>query len=408
MESPIKVFSEIGKLKTVLVHRPGRELENLMPDYLERLLFDDIPYLEQAQKEHDAFTDLLRSKDVEVVYLEDLAAEALINDEVKMKFVDQYLEEADIKSTTAKEKAKEILLSLPTNRDLIDKAMAGMQKVELPDFEMNNLTDMVESSYPFVIDPMPNLYFTRDPFATIGNGVSINHMYAETRNRETIFAQYIFDYHPRFAGKNVPRVYNRTETTRIEGGDELVLSKDVLAIGISQRTDAASIQKMAKNIFDENIGFKHILAFNIGEYRKFMHLDTVFTMVDYDKFSIHPEIEGELTVYSISQDDNGEMQIVKEEDTLENILCKYLGLGKVHLIRCGGGNLTAAAREQWNDGSNTLAIAPGEVVVYDRNLITNKLLEEAGVKLNYVPGSELVRGRGGPRCMSMPLEREEI
>lgn len=138
---------------------------------------------------------------MEVVYLEDLAAEALINDEVKMKFVDQYLEEADIKSTTAKEKAKEILLSLPTNRDLIDKAMAGMQKVELPDFEMNNLTDMVESSYPFVIDPMPNLYFTRDPFATIGNGVSINHMYAETRNRETIFAQYIFDYHPRFAGK---------------------------------------------------------------------------------------------------------------------------------------------------------------------------------------------------------------
>lgn len=408
MESPIKVFSEIGKLKTVLVHRPGGELENLMPDYLERLLFDDIPYLEQAQKEHDAFTDLLRSKGVEVVYLEDLAAEALINDEVKMKFVDQYLDEADIKSTTAKEKAKEILLSLPTNRDLIDKAMAGMQKVELPDFEMNNLTDMVESSYPFVIDPMPNLYFTRDPFATIGNGVSINHMFAETRNRETIFAQYIFDYHPRFAGKNVPRVYNRTETTRIEGGDELVLSKDVLAIGISQRTDAASIQKMAKNIFDENMGFKHILAFNIGEYRKFMHLDTVFTMVDYDKFSIHPEIEGELTVYSISQDDNGEMQIVKEEDTLENILCKYLGLEKVHLIRCGGGNLTAAAREQWNDGSNTLAIAPGEVVVYDRNPITNKLLEEAGVKLNYVPGSELVRGRGGPRCMSMPLEREEI
>lgn len=408
MESPIKVFSEIGKLKTVLVHRPGGELENLMPDYLERLLFDDIPYLEQAQKEHDAFTDLLRSKGVEVVYLEDLAAEALINDEVKMKFVDQYLDEADIKSTTAKEKAKEILLSLPTNRDLIDKAMAGMQKVELPDFEMNNLTDMVESSYPFVIDPMPNLYFTRDPFATIGNGVSINHMFAETRNRETIFAQYIFDYHPRFVGKNVPRVYNRTETTRIEGGDELVLSKDVLAIGISQRTDAASIQKMAKNIFDENMGFKHILAFNIGEYRKFMHLDTVFTMVDYDKFSIHPEIEGELTVYSISQDDNGEMQIVKEEDTLENILCKYLGLEKVHLIRCGGGNLTAAAREQWNDGSNTLAIAPGEVVVYDRNPITNKLLEEAGVKLNYVPGSELVRGRGGPRCMSMPLEREEI
>lgn len=409
MSRPINVFSEIGKLKTVLVHRPGKELENLMPDYLERLLFDDIPYLEQAQKEHDQFVELLKSKDVEVLYLEDLAAEALINEEVKNQFIDQYLEEANIKSKSAKDKAKEVLLALPTNRELIDKTMAGMQKVELPKYELTSLTDMVESDYPFVIDPMPNLYFTRDPFATIGYGISINRMYAETRNRETIYAQYIFDYHPRFAGKDIPRVYNRDESTRIEGGDELVLSKDVLAIGISQRTDAASIEKIAKNIFSNNIGFKYILAFEIGEYRKFMHLDTVFTMVDYDKFSIHPEIEGNLVVYSILKgtDDSG-LSITKEEDTLERILCKYLKLENVHLIRCGGDNLTAAAREQWNDGSNTLTIAPGEVVVYDRNTITNKLLEEAGIKLNYLSGSELVRGRGGPRCMSMPLEREDI
>lgn len=409
MNRPINVFSEIGKLKTVLVHRPGKELENLMPDYLERLLFDDIPYLEQAQKEHDQFAELLKSKDIEVLYLEDLAAEALINEEVKNQFIDQYLAEANIKSKSAKAKAKEVLLALPTNKELIDKTMAGMQKVELPKYKLTSLTDMVESNYPFIIDPMPNLYFTRDPFATIGHGISINHMYAETRNRETIYAQYIFDYHPRFAGKDIPKVYNRDESTRIEGGDELVLSKDVLAIGISQRTDAASIEKIAKNIFSNNIGFKHILAFDIGEYRKFMHLDTVFTMVDYDKFSIHPEIEGDLVVYSISESaDNSDLNIIKEEDTLEHILCKYLNLEKVQLIRCGGGNLTAAAREQWNDGSNTLTIAPGEVVVYDRNPITNKLLEEAGIKLNYLPGSELVRGRGGPRCMSMPLEREDI
>lgn len=407
MSYPINVFSEIGKLKTVLLHRPGKELENLMPDYLERLLFDDIPYLEQAQKEHDQFAELLKSKGVEVLYLEELAAESLINDKIKFQFIDQYLEESNIKSKSAKEKAKEVLLALPTNRELIDKTMAGMQKVELPKYELTSLTDMVESSYPFVIDPMPNLYFTRDPFATIGHGVSINHMYAETRNRETIYAQYIFNYHPRFAEKDIPKVYNRDETTRIEGGDELVLSKDVLAIGISQRTDAASIEKMAKNIFEANMGFKHILAFNIGEYRKFMHLDTVFTMVDYDKFSIHPEIEGNLIVYSISEGKDG-LDIIREEDTLENILCKYLNLDEVHLIRCGGGNITAAAREQWNDGSNTLTISPGEVIVYDRNTITNKLLEEAGVKLNYLPGSELVRGRGGPRCMSMPLIREDI
>ncbi|HAP4944492.1 TPA: arginine deiminase, partial [Enterococcus faecalis ADL-337] len=177
---------------------------------------------------------------------------------------------------------------------------------------------------------------------------------------------------------------------------------------ISQRTDAASIEKIARNIFEQKLGFKNILAFDIGEHRKFMHLDTVFTMIDYDKFTIHPEIEGGLVVYSITEKADGDIQITKEKDTLDNILCKYLHLDNVQLIRCGAGNLTAAAREQWNDGSNTLAIAPGEVVVYDRNTITNKALEEAGVKLNYIPGSELVRGRGGPRCMSMPLYREDL
>ena len=266
---------------------------------------------------------------------------------------------------------------------------------------------MVESDYPFVIDPMPNLYFTRDPFATMGHGVSLNHMYSVTRQRETIFGEYVFKFHPRFS-ENVPHVYNRYEDTRIEGGDELVLSKDVLAIGISERTDAASIEKLAKNIFKEGLGFKTVLAFDIGEYRKFMHLDTVFTMIDYDKFTIHPEIEGDLVVYALTEGENGKVEIEKEQDTLEHILCKHLGLEHVALIRCGAGSLVAAAREQWNDGSNTLTIAPGEVVVYDRNPITNKALVEAGVKLNYIPGSELVRGRGGPRCMSMPLYREDI
>lgn len=180
-----------------------------------------------------------------------------------------------------------------------------------------------------------------------------------------------------------------------------------MAVGISQRTEPASIEKLATAIFEKELGFTHVLAFDIGSERKFMHLDTVFTMVDYDKFTIHPEIEGDLTVYSISKEAQG-LKIVKETDCLEHLLAKYLGLDQVTLIRCGGGNLVEAAREQWNDGSNTLTIAPGEVVVYDRNTVTNQKLEEAGIKLNYIPGSELVRGRGGPRCMSMPLYREDI
>ncbi|MEL5940322.1 arginine deiminase family protein, partial [Tetragenococcus halophilus] len=157
-----------------------------------------------------------------------------------------------------------------------------------------------------------------------------------------------------------------------------------------------------------NLGFNCVLAFNIGNFRKFMHLDTVFTMVDYDKFTIHPEIEGMLEVYSIRPKSNGEIKITKEEDSLERILAKYLQRDSVQLIRCGDGNRAAAAREQWNDGSNTLTIAPGEVVVYDRNTVTNEALKKAGIKLNYVPGGELVRGRGGPRCMSMPLYRENL
>ncbi|MGO6483896.1 arginine deiminase family protein, partial [Streptococcus pneumoniae] len=217
---------------------------------------------------------------------------------------------------------------------------------------------------------------------------------------------YIFKYHPIYGGK-VDLVYNREEDTRIEGGDELVLSKDVLAVGISQRTDAASIEKLLVNIFKKNVGFKKVLAFEFANNRKFMHLDTVFTMVDYDKFTIHPEIEGDLHVYSVTYE-NEKLKIVEEKGDLAELLAQNLGVEKVHLIRCGGGNIVAAAREQWNDGSNTLTIAPGVVVVYDRNTVTNKILEEYGLRLIKIRGSELVRGRGGPRCMSMPFEREEV
>lgn len=406
--SPIHVYSEIGKLKKVMLHRPGKEIENLMPDYLERLLFDDIPFLENAQKEHDAFAEALRNEGIEVLYLEKLAAESLINEEVRTAFIDEYIAEANIRGRATKEAIRNMLMSIEDNQELIDKTMAGIQKSELPEIsdEEKGLTDLVESDYPFAIDPMPNLYFTRDPFATIGAGVSLNHMFSETRNRETLYGKYIFTHHPEYGGK-VPMVYDRSENTRIEGGDELVLSKDVLAVGISQRTDAASIEKLLVNIFKQNLGFKKVLAFEFANNRKFMHLDTVFTMVDYDKFTIHPEIEGDLRVYSVTYE-NDKLKIVEEKGDLAELLAANLGVEKVELIRCGGDNIVAAGREQWNDGSNTLTIAPGVVVVYNRNTITNAILESKGLRLVKIEGSELVRGRGGPRCMSMPFEREDI
>lgn len=407
MPNAIHVFSEIGRLKQVMLHRPGRELENLVPDHLNRLLFDDIPFLEQARAEHDRFAEVLRQNDVEVLYLEDLAAESLTSPEIKQQFLKDYLAETTIQSSEIIKEVTDYFLSCDNDRELIDKTMAGLAKNELELPNTKSLAGTVDDQYPFLIDPMPNLYFTRDPFATIGNGVSLNRMYSETRRRETLYGKYIFAHHPMFQQNPPHMLYDRAQPTRIEGGDELVLSKHVLAIGISQRTDAASIEQLARKVFENEPSFEYVLAFDIGQERKFMHLDTVFTMVDHDKFTIHPEIEGELTVYSISRAGDG-VTIREEKDTLENILCRYLELNAVELIRCGGSDLIAAAREQWNDGSNTLTIAPGEVVVYDRNTITNQKLAEAGIKLHKISGSELVRGRGGPRCMSMPFVREDI
>ncbi|MDZ5025486.1 arginine deiminase [Clostridium perfringens] len=407
----LNVTSEIGRLKTVLLHRPGEEIENLTPALLDRLLFDDIPYLKVAREEHDAFAKTLRDNGVEVLYLEVLADETMDTDNnLKDKFISEFIDEAGVQSEGLKEALIKYFNSFSTNKEMIDKMMAGVRKEELKDYHRESLYDQVNDVYPFVCDPMPNLYFTRDPFATIGHGITLNHMRTDTRNRETIFAKYIFRHHPRFKGKDIPFWFNRDENTSLEGGDELILSKEILAVGISQRTDSASVEKLAKKLlYYKDTTFKTVLAFKIPVSRAFMHLDTVFTQVDYDKFTVHPGIVGPLEVYAITKDpeNDGHLIAVEECDTLENILKKYLKRD-IELIKCGGGDEIIAAREQWNDGSNTLAIAPGEVVVYSRNYVTNEILEKEGIKLHVIPSSELSRGRGGPRCMSMPLIREDL
>lgn len=407
-QSPIHVFSEIGPLKRVMLHRPGKELENLVPDYLDRLLFDDIPYLERAQEEHDYFAKVLKDNGVEVVYLENLVAEALDASQKHEEFIDEWLSETGLDPINPSyQEVRQILLNYEDTLAMVLKTMEGFKKTEVSQASLQSLGDLLDREYPFLVDPMPNLYFTRDPFATMGRGVSLNRMYADTRNRETLYGKFIFNDHPEYGKNQVPLFYNRDEATRLEGGDQLILGPDVLAVGISQRTDARSIEKLAKNLMHQG-KCREVLAFLISNNRKFMHLDTVFTMVDYDKFTIHPEIEGDLQVFSLTLDEANEIVIEERRDHLENILAHALGLESIQLIRCGGDDIVAAAREQWNDGSNTLAIAPGEVIVYERNTVTNALLEEAGIKLHKIPGSELVRGRGGPRCMSMPLYREKL
>ena len=405
----IHVKSEIGKLKKVMLHRPGQELEHLVPEDLERLLFDDIPYLKTAKIEHDMFAEIMRGQGVEVVYLEDLTADVLKNPEKKEQFVREFIAEGGASAAKVRDQLYDYLMKISDEKELVLKTMSGIRASELNVKMSCPLVSLVKKESQFLLDPIPNLYFTRDPFACIGNGVSLNRMYSRTRRRETLYGKYILKYNPDFAGK-VPFYYDRDMDFSIEGGDILNLSNKVIAIGISQRTTPEAIELLAQNIFvDKASEIETIIALDIPAVRAIMHLDTVCTQVDYDKFTIHPGIMQTLRIFEIKPGDRkGQLKVTESDAMLSGILAKYLELDKVTLIKCGGKDRIASEREQWNDGSNTLCIEPGKVVVYDRNYVTNEILRQHGIEVLEMASSELSRGRGGPRCMSMPLEREDL
>jgi len=412
MKRPIHVYSEIGQLEQVLLKRPGKEVENLVPDHMERLLFDDIPALPIAQKEHDAFAQVLRDHGTQVLYLEQLSAQALDTDsQVRELFVDDLLEESGYTVGGYEDFIREYLLSL-SSADLIDTVMCGLRKSELEAPGAKGLQDLMDRRYPFYLDPMPNLYFTRDPFSSIGHGMTVNHMATKARRRESLFMSYILNYHPNFAGFDVPVWLDRNQHHALEGGDVLVLNTDTAAIGVSQRTAAPAIENLARNLFAGQSEITRVLAFEIPETRAFMHLDTVFTMVNHNQFSIHPAIQndmGGLNIYTLTADSTSPRGLkFTHSDDLGGTLKTVLKVDELDLIPCGGGDPLVAAREQWSDGSNTLAIAPGVVVTYERNYVSNELMRQHGLTVIEITGSELVRGRGGPRCMSQPIRRTTL
>lgn len=404
----IKVYSEIGKLRSVLLHRPGNELENLAPKYLSDLLFDDIPYLEKAREEHDVFAQLLRDNGVKVNYITHLLSNTLKSNELKEQFLNEFLDLSDINNKYIREALKDYLLNMNIS-EMIDKLTSGIRTNELK-LKKEVFSVKVRKSnmdIPFFLNPMPNLYFQRDPVAMIGKGATINRMRTPARRRESMFMEYVLKYNEDF--KNTPLYYDKKLPYAIEGGDILIFNEKVLAVGISQRTDPEALEILAKKIFDEyEDTFETILGFLIPAKRAYMHLDTVFTQLDYDKFVVHPEMQEVIKIFGIQKKDHDEYTINEEKGTLKEILEKHLDVDKITLLKCGNGDEIAAAREQWNDGSNTLAIEPGTVITYDRNYITNKELKNAGIKVIEFPASELSRGRGGPRCMSMPLIRDDI
>lgn len=409
MSSPIHVYSEIGKLKTVMLHRPGKELENLAPDILHRMLIDNIPYLKIAQEEHDAFAHVLRQQGIKVLYLEDLLAESLTDDKVRRAFLDQLLDESSIKKQDPLHQLLLNYLQELLTKEMVKTVIAGIRKSAIHN-STPSLADLAEDpDYPFYLDPMPNVYFTRDQQAAIGSGMTINRMTFRARRRESLFMETILKNHPDFKNATIPVWRDRYHHGRLEGGDELVLNNHVLAVGISQRTSATAITDLAHNLFDHS-SYDTILAIKIPHNHAMMHLDTVFTMINYNQFTVHPFIldkAGKIDIYVLQPDDHNGVKITEKNDLVQ-VLKENLHLSELDLIPTGGGDPIAAPREQWNDGSNTLAIAPGEVVTYDRNYVSNDLLRKHGIIVHEIRSSELSRGRGGPRCMSCPLIREDL
>ncbi|AZR15637.1 arginine deiminase [Lactobacillus crispatus] len=409
MSSPIHVYSEIGKLKTVMLHRPGKELENLAPDILHRMLIDDIPYLKIAQEEHDAFAHVLRQQGIKVLYLEDLLAESLTDEKVRRAFLDQLLDESSIKKQDPLHQLLLNYLQELLTKEMVKTVIAGIRKSAIHN-STPSLADLAEDpDYPFYLDPMPNVYFTRDQQAAIGSGMTINRMTFRARRRESLFMETILKNHPDFKNATIPVWRDRYHHGRLEGGDELVLNNHVLAVGISQRTSATAITDLAHNLFDHS-SYDTILAIKIPHNHAMMHLDTVFTMINYNQFTVHPFIldkAGKIDIYVLQPDDHNGVKITEKNDLVQ-VLKENLHLSELDLIPTGGGDPIAAPREQWNDGSNTLAIAPGEVVTYDRNYVSNDLLRKHGIIVHEIRSSELSRGRGGPRCMSCPLIREDL
>jgi arginine deiminase len=391
-----RVDSEIGQLRTVLVHRPGAELRRITPRNGDRLLFDRVPWVSRAQQEHDTFTQALREAGVEVLYLTELLQDALEYAPARHQAVASVLDDARL--------GDDLRGQLHRHLDGLDPEtlsqvlIAGLTRGEFR--SGRGAVYQLLGPHDFVIDPLPNLLFTRDSSVWLGDSVAITSPALQARRREARLVQAIYRHHPRFAGS---KALYQPDLEPLEGGDVVLLARGVIAVGTGQTTPAG-VERLARRVFDA--GFAHtVLAVPIDQRRAATHLDTICTMVDADAVVMHPAVAYTLTARSITPRADG-LRVSHPQPFLE-AAALAMGIDRLRVIGTGL-DPVCAGREQWDDGGNTLAIAPRLAVSYERNVETNARLEAGGIEVIRVPGSELGSGRGGPRCMSCPVSREPV
>ena len=397
----INVYSEIGELEEVLVHTPGDEIRHVAPSRLEELLFSAELEPDTAIKEHKSFVKILKEHGVKVVQLVDLCSATYdaVSEDIQEEFIEDWLNQAEPKlNIEHRELVKKYLKSSKNTKEMIKKMISGIRAKELN----------IKQKESLIVDPMPNLYFTRDPFASIGNGISLNSMKYKTRKREVLFSRFIFTHNKKY--KNVPRYFDEDSTElTIEGGDIFIYNEETLVIGNSERTNHKAIISIAKNIKNnKECKFKKIIVINVPPMPNLMHLDTWITMLDYDKFLYSPNMMNVLKFWEIDLQKE-EIELVEKNENLEKILHSIIGKKPI-LIPVGGKDADQLDIdiETHFDATNYLAIKPGVVIGYDRNKKTQKALKEAGIKVLPFEGDQLSLGMGSARCMSMPLVRKDL
>jgi len=402
------VHSEVGKLRRVLVHRPGLELTRQTPDNREALLFDDVIWVKQARIEHHEFEDAMRYRGAEVLLVRELLEETLKNHEARRWILDWRINENAV-GVGLTEDLYDALMELDAEK-LSSVLIGGMNRAELP-FEPRGMLAQVLEPEDFILAPLPNQLFTRDSSCWIFGGVSLNPMYWPVRRLETLNLATIYRFHPDFSGAAFETWWGDVDANHgfatCEGGDVMPVGNGIVLFGMGERTSPQAVSQIARRLFEKGAA-ERVIACQMPKNRSYMHLDTVFTFCDRDLVNLFPDVIDHVKTFSLRPGDReGELNVTVESEHFLRVVEKALGLKTLRTVTTGG-DAYAQDREQWDDGNNVLALEPGVVVAYERNVYTNTLLRKAGIEVITIEGNELGRGRGGGHCMSCPLLRDEL